>query len=711
MTTPLVRAADIAELANVSRAAVTQWRKRHKDFPSPKEAADSDSPLFDRNEVEQWLAGRGRRTGKARNVDTPAILARRISDHLRGISGTHEGIDLAGAGLVAEYLTRALSTGVELEGFASALGTAALPAGAHRPNTLVGVDEPELSTWLAFLGSTSPELSLALAPLDPLPTETVNFLHTLSQGVKDLPLQEFLGIYDTLIRDEHRDNVADPAELSQFLTDLAAPALESGTVLDPAAGVGFTLLNVGENRNLTLVGVDINAGTHVTSLRRAILANRTVDLRVGNSLGDDPAAGVLADAVISTPPWGLRDFGPDVDLHAPRWVFGRPSPRSDGIWLQQAIEHLADGGRAYIITTRSELSRSGPSEALRHELLRRGAIEAIVTLPGGIFAPYTRIPTAVWVLARPGQTVDRDRVLLADVPSPRSSQQSPSFEEAVDHYRQWRTNGRISDTKHALLVPVRELLEPGVGLVPEAWLQRRDAPTPQELIDQIRDAQQALEATKLPVLGTFPEFTPSTAVRREKLSKLPGITIYRGVVLRVQRSALGKERAEADPRSGVPLFTGSVLNEYMKNGVLEPEHFAKPEHLSDTATTQPGDIVVGAIGCTPACKIDVEGWAVALPAFLIRVDPTATIDTDYLVTCINADVRTQLPAMGDAPRVQLQASKIDIPVIPLAEQRRISGVINDLATTAAAVEHHLTRLRGLASLVETAVGAGALTTS
>ncbi|MDV8128516.1 hypothetical protein R4P71_28570 [Rhodococcus sp. IEGM 1304] len=58
-----------------------------------------------------------------------------------------------------------------------------------------------------------------------------------------------------------------------------------------------------------------------------------------------------------------------------------------------------------------------------------------------------------------------------------------------------------------------------------------------------------------------------------------------------------------------------------------------------------------------------------------------------------------------------QDSKIDIPVIPLDEQRRISEVIDDLAITDAAVERHLARLRDLSRLVETAVGAGALTAS
>src|SRR5580692_11229082 len=50
-----VSGARVAELAGVSRAAVSQWRTRHGDFPAP---AAADSGRFDLNDVIRWLDGR-----------------------------------------------------------------------------------------------------------------------------------------------------------------------------------------------------------------------------------------------------------------------------------------------------------------------------------------------------------------------------------------------------------------------------------------------------------------------------------------------------------------------------------------------------------------------------------------------------------------------------------------------------------------------------
>ena len=51
-------AADIARLAGVTRATVSNWRRRHADFPAPSGGTDA-SPAYDRAEVEAWLAARG----------------------------------------------------------------------------------------------------------------------------------------------------------------------------------------------------------------------------------------------------------------------------------------------------------------------------------------------------------------------------------------------------------------------------------------------------------------------------------------------------------------------------------------------------------------------------------------------------------------------------------------------------------------------------
>lgn len=54
-----VTAADIARLAGVGRAAVSNWRRRHADFPAPV-GGPPNSPTFDWAEVEAWLINNGR---------------------------------------------------------------------------------------------------------------------------------------------------------------------------------------------------------------------------------------------------------------------------------------------------------------------------------------------------------------------------------------------------------------------------------------------------------------------------------------------------------------------------------------------------------------------------------------------------------------------------------------------------------------------------
>lgn len=55
----MVTAAEIARIAGVGPAAVSNWRRRHPDFPSPM-AGTAASPQFSLDEVAAWLREHGR---------------------------------------------------------------------------------------------------------------------------------------------------------------------------------------------------------------------------------------------------------------------------------------------------------------------------------------------------------------------------------------------------------------------------------------------------------------------------------------------------------------------------------------------------------------------------------------------------------------------------------------------------------------------------
>ena len=54
-TDTTVAAVDIARLAGVGKAAVSNWRRRFADFPEPV-GGTAASPLFRLGAVERWLA-------------------------------------------------------------------------------------------------------------------------------------------------------------------------------------------------------------------------------------------------------------------------------------------------------------------------------------------------------------------------------------------------------------------------------------------------------------------------------------------------------------------------------------------------------------------------------------------------------------------------------------------------------------------------------
>ncbi|WP_410576495.1 N-6 DNA methylase [Amycolatopsis sp. lyj-108] len=90
-----VSAADIARIAGVGRAAVSNWRRRYGDFPPPV-GGTASSPLFSLVHVEHWLRERGK--------PVEISLGDRIWQRLRNL-----GDDLAlgdRVGRVGAYLSR-----------------------------------------------------------------------------------------------------------------------------------------------------------------------------------------------------------------------------------------------------------------------------------------------------------------------------------------------------------------------------------------------------------------------------------------------------------------------------------------------------------------------------------------------------------------------------------------------------------------------------
>jgi hypothetical protein len=79
-----VTSADIARIAGVGRAAVSNWRRRHPDFPRPV-GGPATSPTFSLDEVQEWLESNGRTASSAAERRADQFADESLADSIAGL--------------------------------------------------------------------------------------------------------------------------------------------------------------------------------------------------------------------------------------------------------------------------------------------------------------------------------------------------------------------------------------------------------------------------------------------------------------------------------------------------------------------------------------------------------------------------------------------------------------------------------------------------
>ncbi|MFD0529682.1 N-6 DNA methylase [Kitasatospora arboriphila] len=139
-----------------------------------------------------------------------------------------------------------------------------------------------------------------------------------------------------------------------------------------------------------------------------------LDLRPGDSLRADAHPGLAADAVLCQPPYNERDWGHDELQYDSRWPGGLVPPRGESelAWVLHCLAHTRPGGLAALLLPPTVASRRA-GRRIRAELVRSGALRAVVALPAGTAPPYG-VPLHLWLLRGPRPGDDFRRVLLLD---------------------------------------------------------------------------------------------------------------------------------------------------------------------------------------------------------------------------------------------------------------------------------------------------------
>ena len=153
--------------------------------------------------------------------------------------------------------------------------------------------------------------------------------------------------------------------------------------------------------NLTLRGLD-----RVRILRRDALT-RPLDRAEKAELGL-PSQGF--DVILANPPFSGRL---DRDRIVEEVKIGRTG-QTELLFLQYVLNHLKEGGRCGVVVPEGVLFGSTSAHReLRRRLIENNTVEAVLSLPGGVFNPYSSVKTSLLVFAKGGAT-ERVMFLHAD---------------------------------------------------------------------------------------------------------------------------------------------------------------------------------------------------------------------------------------------------------------------------------------------------------
>lgn len=191
--------------------------------------------------------------------------------------------------------------------------------------------------------------------------------------------------------------------LKAFLTSYKGDMSE---IYDPTVGTASLLLAAPSERVNKYVGQEINREVLNLAYMNLFMHDidyRKIDLQLGNTLIDPKHLEQQFNVVIGEPPFGGMWNPEQLKDDDPRFApYGRVAPKSktDFAYIQSMLYQLKEDGVCFSVHNLGVLFR-GTSEAdIRRQIVNHNMLDAVITLPNGLYAPYTSIPVCLLIFKK-----------------------------------------------------------------------------------------------------------------------------------------------------------------------------------------------------------------------------------------------------------------------------------------------------------------------
>jgi len=185
-----------------------------------------------------------------------------------------------------------------------------------------------------------------------------------------------------------------------------------------------------------------------------------------------------------------------------------PTKKTELLFLALFLKALKIGGRCASIVPDGVLFGSSKAhKALRQELVKNNRLEAVISMPSGVFKPYAGVSTAILIFTKTGHggtdnvwfcDMKADGLSLDDKRSPIDANDIPDI---IARFRNLAAEEGRDRTEQSFFVPVQEIIDNGYDLSINKYKKTEyvavEYPPTSEILDELdRLNAQIEEETK-----------------------------------------------------------------------------------------------------------------------------------------------------------------------------------------------------------------------
>ena len=355
----------------------------------------------------------------------------------------------------------------------------------------------------------------------PTPRMLETVVTNIDELMADLPLKDLGDLYEYMLSKlttaGKNGQFRTPRHIIDMMVELVKPT-PSDIVIDPAAGTAGFLISVADYLKKNYENEIFTSEQLKEHFNNEMFNGNEIDttmLRIGtmnmllhdvenpqiqymDSLSKSNKEREKYTLVLANPP-----FKGSLDKEAVADDLTRISDtgKTELLFIGLILELLKSGGRAGVIVPDGVLfGASNAHESLRKEIIDKHKLDGIISMPSGVFKPYTGVSTAILFFTKTG-IGGTDKVWFYDMEADglslddkREKIKDNDTEDIIARFHKLEDEDKRERTEKSFLVPVEEIRENGYDLsinrYKEMVYDEVEYEEPEVIVEKIRGLEE-----------------------------------------------------------------------------------------------------------------------------------------------------------------------------------------------------------------------------